>query len=112
MEASVKENIHFMWLAGMSQPDHNTINRFRSDRLGDVLKEIFSQVVLLLVDNGLINLKQVYLNGTKIEANVNRFPIAICHLYADEGGLHGHQTVYATWTEEGGNRDGFAGYSP
>ena len=33
MEASVKENIHFMWLAGMSQPDHNTINRFRSDRL-------------------------------------------------------------------------------
>ncbi len=55
-------------MVGMSQPDHNTINRFRSDRLRDVLKEIFSQVVLLLVENGLINLKQVYLDGNKIEA--------------------------------------------
>src|SRR5512135_2821325 len=33
IEAAVKENIHFMWLSGMSQPDHNTINRFRSERL-------------------------------------------------------------------------------
>src|SRR6476660_3122248 len=30
MEAAVKENIHFMWLSGMLQPDHHTINRFRS----------------------------------------------------------------------------------
>jgi transposase len=28
IESAVKENIHFMWLAGMNNPDHNTINRF------------------------------------------------------------------------------------
>jgi transposase len=38
MEAALKENIHFMWLSGISRPDHNTLNRFRSERLKDVLK--------------------------------------------------------------------------
>jgi transposase len=52
LEQAVTQNIHFMWLSGMSYPDHNTINRFRSERLKGVLKEVFSQVVLLLVDNG------------------------------------------------------------
>jgi transposase len=36
MESAVKENIHFMWLSGMNKPDHNTLNRFRSDRLKGV----------------------------------------------------------------------------
>ena len=49
MEAALKENIHFMWIAGMSTPDHNTINRFRSERLKGVLKQIFGKVVELLV---------------------------------------------------------------
>jgi hypothetical protein len=62
-----------MWLSGMSYPDHNTINRFRSERLKGVLKEVFSQVVLLLVDHGHITLKEAYLDGTKIEANANKY---------------------------------------
>jgi hypothetical protein len=57
----------------MSYPDHNTINRFRTDRLKGVLKEVFSQVVLLLVEKGIITLKEAYLDGTKIEANANRY---------------------------------------
>jgi transposase len=73
LEQAVSQNIHFMWLSAMSYPDHNTINRFRSDRLKGVLKEVFSQVVLLLVDSGVITLKEAYLDGTKIEANANRY---------------------------------------
>ena len=73
IESSIKENIHFMWLSGMNKPDHNTINRFRSERLGGVLKEIFSQIVELLVDQGLVSLKEIYVDGTKIEANANRY---------------------------------------
>jgi transposase len=73
MEQAAKQNIHFMWLSGMSYPDHNTINRFRCDRLKGILKEIFSQVVLLLIDSGVITLKEAYLDGTKIEANANRY---------------------------------------
>ena len=73
IEQALKQNIYFMWLSGMTYPDHNTINRFRSDRLNGVLKKVFSQVVLLLVENGVITLKEAYLDGTKIEANANRY---------------------------------------
>lgn len=73
IEQALHENIHFMWLSGMSYPDHNTINRFRSDRLKGVLKAVFSQVVLLLIDHGHIDMKEAYLDGTKIEANANRY---------------------------------------
>ena len=73
IEASLKENIHYMWVSGMSTPDHNTINRFRGERLQQVLKQVFSQVVMLLVDHGLVNMKEVYLDGTKIEANASRY---------------------------------------
>jgi hypothetical protein len=34
---------------------------------------VFSQVVLLLIDHGHITLKEAYLDGTKIEANANRY---------------------------------------
>lgn len=73
MEAAVRENIHFMWLSGMQTPDHNTINNFRGHRLKDTLKDIFSQIVLLLAGEGLISLKEVYVDGTKIESVANRY---------------------------------------
>jgi IS5 family transposase len=73
MESALKENIHFMWLAGMNKPDHNTINRFRSERLKDVLKTVFGQVVELLVEAGHLSLKEVYTDGTKLEAQANRY---------------------------------------
>jgi transposase len=73
LESALKENVHFMWLSGMSRPDHNTINRFRSDRLKNVLKEVFSQVVLMLNESGHLDLKDIYTDGTKIEANANKY---------------------------------------
>jgi transposase len=73
LESATSENIHFMWLSGMEKPDHNTINRFRSDRLKGVIKKVFTQVVMLLVDSGHIDLQKVYTDGTKIEANANRY---------------------------------------
>jgi transposase len=73
MEAALKENIHFMWLSGMGKPDHNTLNRFRSERLKDVLKEVFAQVVKMLTESGHVSLQEVYTDGTKIEANANRY---------------------------------------
>ena len=38
-----------------------------------MLRKVFSQVVLLLVEQGVITLKEAYLDGTKIEANANRY---------------------------------------
>lgn len=73
IEQAVSCNIHFMWLAGMQQPDHNTINRFRSDKLKGVLKEVFAQVVTLMAEQGLMDIKTVYVDGTKLEANANKY---------------------------------------
>jgi transposase len=73
IEEALQQNIHFMWLSAMSTPDHNTINRFRSERLKDVLRQIFTQVVQLLAQEGLLSIKELYTDGTKIEANANRY---------------------------------------
>lgn len=73
IEEAVCSNIHFMWLAGMMKPDHNTINRFRGQRLQKTLEPIFAQVVMLLCEEGLLNIKDLYTDGTKIEANANRY---------------------------------------
>jgi len=73
IEEAVQQNIHFMWLSGMSTPDHNTINRFRGEKLKEPLKKIFTQVVQLLAAEGLLSIKELYTDGTKIEANANRY---------------------------------------
>ena len=48
IEASQKENICYMWLCGMQQPDHGTLNNFRRGKLKGTVKEVFAQVLLLL----------------------------------------------------------------
>ena len=73
IEQALSENIHFMWLSGQNKPDHNTINDFRGKRLQEHFKPIFHQVVLLLVEQGVISLKDIFVDGTKIEANANRY---------------------------------------
>lgn len=73
IELAIRENINYMWLTGMTIVDHNTINRFRSNKLKDSFKEIFKQVVLMLASEGLLSLKQIYTDGTKIEAQAGRY---------------------------------------
>ena len=62
-----------MWLAGMETPDHNTINRFRTEKLKEVLKEVFAQVVTMMVNQGLVDIKTIYIDGIKLEANANKY---------------------------------------
>lgn len=73
IESMIKENIYLMWLSGMQRPDHNSINRFRSDRLKKVLKQTFTEIVLMLAEAGIIDIKDIYTDGTKVEANANRY---------------------------------------
>lgn len=73
IEKAMRENVLFMWLSNMNIADHNTIARFRSQKLQSAFKDIFTQVVLLLAEEGLITLKQVYTDGTKIEAQAGRY---------------------------------------
>jgi Transposase DDE domain/Transposase domain (DUF772) len=73
IEEAIKSNIYLVWLCGNCEPDHNTINRFRSQKVAPLLKDIFKQIVLLLAQEGLVSLKEIYVDGTKIEANANRY---------------------------------------
>ena len=73
LEESVRENIHFMWLSGGACPDHNTLARFRSQRLKEGIRDVFRQVVELLVAQGLVSLEEAYLDGTKFESSAGRY---------------------------------------
>jgi len=70
---ALRENIYFMWLSGNQQPDFRTINRFRSEVVKDVIEEIFTAVLELLVEEGYIKLENYFLDGTKMEANANKY---------------------------------------
>lgn len=73
IEKAMRENINFMWLSGNQMADHNTIARFRSQKLKGIFKYIFKQVVMLLAEEGLISLKEVFTDGTKIESIAGRY---------------------------------------
>lgn len=70
---ATRENIGFMWICGMQPLDHNTINRFRTERIRPIFEEVFSEFISLLGDMGLVTLDTYFLDGTKIEANANKF---------------------------------------
>lgn len=70
---AVSENINFMWLSGMQSPDHNTINRFRKGQLKQTVKAVFAEVLLLLLEEGLVRLEDYHVDGTKLESAANRY---------------------------------------
>ena len=72
IESALKLDIHFIWLAGYEQPDHNTINRFRN-LIKEEINEVFTQLVLLLSAKGYISLDVEYIDGTKIESKANKY---------------------------------------
>jgi transposase len=70
---ALRENIYFMWLSGNQQPDFRTINRFRSEVVKGVIEDIFTSVLELLLEEGYVKLENYFLDGTKIEANANKY---------------------------------------
>lgn len=70
---AVREQIPFMWLAAGHRPDFRTINHFRKHRLPDGgIKGVFTQVVQMLVDLGLVDLDDYTVDGTALQANARR----------------------------------------
>lgn len=70
---SVKENIPAMWLAAGQLPDHRTINRFRSAQLKTMMDSLFEQMIHQLIEQDHITMEHYFLDGTKIEANANKY---------------------------------------
>lgn len=74
LEQACRRDVNFMYLLGReAAPDHATIARFRSQRLTDVVEDLFAQLVALLAEVGELSLCSVFIDGTKLEANANRY---------------------------------------
>jgi transposase len=75
LERACRRDINFMYLLGSLEnvPDHNTIARFRSERLPNAIDDLMGQLVALLREGGEISGETIFVDGTKIEANANRY---------------------------------------
>ena len=74
IETACKRDINFMWLLqGAKAPDHSTIARFRKEYLKDALEDLFYQMVQYLHSIGEIRFENLFVDGTKIEANANKY---------------------------------------
>lgn len=75
MTKACQRDIHFMWLLeGNDPPSHQLINDFRKNRLTiTILEDLFYQFIEKLIEADEINLQYLFIDGTKIEANANRY---------------------------------------
>ena len=73
IEDCCKYDLRFRWLLDNGKaPDHVTVSRFKN-LVNPFMDEILTQLVELLIQQNEIDLKSIYIDGTKIEANANRY---------------------------------------
>ena len=70
LEAACRDQVPYMWLVGMQQPDHNTLWRFyRAHR--DRMRTLLRRTVRTAVSAGLVDLAVQAVDGTRIAANAS-----------------------------------------
>ena len=69
----LEQNVLYMWLSGNQRPDFRTINNFRSLHLKETINKLFTKVVVMLCEMGCLSLKELYVDGTKIESRANKY---------------------------------------
>ena len=70
LASACRENFVFMYLAEKVQPNFRTIARFRKNN-ANFVKESFKETVNLALENNLVDLSVICLDGTTIKANAN-----------------------------------------
>lgn len=75
IESACRNDIRFMYLLrGNRAPEHSKTARFVKEHLqGEVAEDLFYQMVTLLYEQGELAFENLYVDGTKIEANANRY---------------------------------------
>jgi len=71
MERRCHLDVAFRWLSGNSVPDYRSIARFRRRHLV-ALDDLFTQVLVLCSEAGLVKLGRVALDGTKLRASASK----------------------------------------
>lgn len=74
IEKLCKTDIRFIWLLdGEPSPSFMTISNFMNDFLVDGIDEIFNDINSYIFESENIDLNHVYIDGTKLEANANKY---------------------------------------
>ena len=74
IESACKRDINYIWLLnGEKAPNYHEIARFRRDRLSVCAEELFYQLVKKLRSMDEIKYEHLFVDGTKIEANANKY---------------------------------------
>ena len=74
IERACKRDINFIWLLnGASAPNYKRISEFRSERLSLCSEELFYGLVNKLKSLKEIEYEHLFVDGTKLEANANKY---------------------------------------
>ena len=73
MAKAAQNDIRLMWLTDETKPSHDTIKRFMEDSLKGDLEMIFHEINQILIREEPIDTTRLYIDGTKVEANANRY---------------------------------------
>lgn len=74
IELMMQENLPMMWLVQQQTFSYHTINSFiTNEKTAQLLKRIFIQFTGKLHELGLISQDALFIDGTKIEANANKY---------------------------------------
>ena len=69
-----ERDLAFIWLTKGQKPKRDAFYEFKNKKLtGEVLDELNYQFMRRLQKEGLITLKELFIDGTKMEANANRY---------------------------------------
>jgi transposase len=68
IEKKLQENVVFMWLAGLEEPDFRTLCLFRSSNK-EAVERVFADVITIARSMGMANLGVVAVDGSKVQAN-------------------------------------------
>lgn len=71
----LRQDLVFIWLSGGQRPCFKTLSEFRSCRMQGLIDEVLRTVLLYLVEHDYVNLDDLYVDGTKWEANANKHKI-------------------------------------
>jgi transposase len=68
---AMRESLPFIWLSGGMRPCFRTLAGFRSKRMQTMIDDVFTALMLMLIEQGYVDLSDLYVDGTKVEANCN-----------------------------------------
>jgi len=74
MAKACRRDVNYMWLLGDEPaPSHDALTRFRSGVFAECAEDLFYQLVRKLLEIGEIALAHLFIDGTKLEANANKY---------------------------------------